>query len=218
MPALALAISFLLFQQSKHLRSDTFYKRRNSLLIPGTLVTIIGMSLLFLDQFQILSKILGPASLTTKVSGSIIVLSGISAIFVRLQTVAAHVAALASLSIISVAAVHVATMPLLEVAFDLKPLAQRLSSWEHAGRPLAHYGKYHGQFHFLGRLHQPFSIIGDQEVIQWVHNNPKGLIISYHDQLSKHATPAASSLYREKIIGVWKATDVQADPRIVQRP
>ena len=187
-------------------------------MVPGAVIAAVGVALLFALPQSILSELPGTTPQAATAWGAIIVAAGIAVAAVPLRTVAGRLAALAALSVVLVAAAHAAAMPVLRDAFDLEPLARRLGTWESAGRPLAHYGKYHGQFHFLGRLRRPFAIIGDQEVAQWVADNPNGLIISYHDRVPPQGGPAASQTYRKKIIGVWDAAAVAADLRIVQRP
>lgn len=218
MPALALGLSFLLEARAARLEGGAPGGSGRGLVVPGAVIAAVGVALLFALPQSILSELPGTTPQAATAWGAIIVAAGIAIAAVPLRTVAGRLAALAALSVVLVAAAHAAAMPVLRDAFDLEPLARRLGTWESAGRPLAHYGKYHGQFHFLGRLRRPFAIIGDQEVAQWVADNPNGLIISYHDRVPPQGAPAASQTYRKKIIGVWDAAAVAADLRIVQRP
>jgi len=41
-------------------------------------------------------------------------------------------------------------------------------------------GKYHGQYHFLGRLQKPFVILTDSQVNPWLKEHPNGKIIAYY--------------------------------------
>lgn len=218
MPALALGLSFLLEARAARLESDTPGGPRRGLVVPGAAVAVIGVALLFAQPLSMVSELLRATAPAATAWGPVIAAAGIAVAATPLRTVTGRLAALAALSVVMVAVAHGAAMPVLRDAFDLEPLARRLGTWENAGRPLAHYGKYHGQFHFLGRLRRPFAIIGDQEVARWVADNPNGLVISYHDRAPPQAAPAASQTYRGKIIGVWDAVAVAADLRIVQRP
>jgi hypothetical protein len=101
---------------------------------------------------------------------------------------------------------------------DLGPLSVRLGAWEREGRPLAHYGTYHGQFHFLGRLLKPLAIIGDGEVAEWVRLNPRGKIVTYHRQVPARARPDFVQPFRAMTIGVWDAALVTTDLDLVKRP
>jgi 4-amino-4-deoxy-L-arabinose transferase-like glycosyltransferase len=124
---------------------------------------------------------------------------------------------LACVMVAVVVSVHLAARPLLAGAFDLKPLAERLGQWEDAGRPLSHYGKYHGQFHFLGRLKKPMAITGDQEIVEWVATHPDGKIVTYQRRVPPQAEPDFVLPFRSRFITVWDASVVAADPTVVKR-
>ncbi len=218
MPALALALSFLLEARAARLEDGAPGNPRRDLVVPGVIVAVVGIAVLFALPQPMLTEHLRTTLPAATVWGLVIAAAGIAVAAVPTRTVAGRLAALAALSVVTAATAHAVAMPVLRSAFDLEPLALRLETWESAGRPLAHYGKYHGQYHFLGRLRRPLAIIGDQEVAQWVADNPNGLIISYHDRTAPEAAPIASQIYRRKIIGVWDAAAVAADPSIVQRP
>lgn len=64
-------------------------------------------------------------------------------------------------------------------AYDLNPISARLKTLEEKGVPLAHVGKYHGQFHFLGRLKRPLEIIQPPELPAWFVRHPNGRAIVY---------------------------------------
>ncbi len=128
-----------------------------------------------------------------------------------------RLAVLALMTVALVVSVHLAARPLLAAAFDLKPLADRLAQWQDEGRPLAHYGKYHGQFHFLGRLKKPMAITGDGEVRAWVAEHPEGKIVTYQRRLPPDAAPDFIHPFRSMFITVWDARTVAADPSVVKR-
>jgi 4-amino-4-deoxy-L-arabinose transferase-like glycosyltransferase len=60
---------------------------------------------------------------------------------------------------------------------DLRPMAQRLKSLEEQGRPVAHLGKYHGQFQFLGRLTRPLESVTDDAIVAWLVEHPNGYVV-----------------------------------------
>jgi 4-amino-4-deoxy-L-arabinose transferase-like glycosyltransferase len=65
-------------------------------------------------------------------------------------------------------------------AFDLRPVSQYLRDLERQGIPLAHFGKYHGQYHFLGKLQQPFIVIrGREDVAAWLEDHPDAAAVHY---------------------------------------
>ena len=66
--------------------------------------------------------------------------------------------------------------------YDLQGMAQAIRQNLDAGRPVAYAGKYHGQFHFLGRLQGPLMVLPGgatpQEIKDFFKQHPDGLIVS----------------------------------------
>ncbi|MSO93865.1 MAG: glycosyltransferase family 39 protein [Rhodospirillales bacterium] len=131
----------------------------------------------------------------------------------------ARVACLASLSILAGLVVHLAFRPPIAAAFDLRPIAGKLAQWEREGRPLAFLGKYHGQFHFLGRLEKPMGVIGilwpDEKV--WVERNPNGLVVSVHSKIPAEAPPVFHAPFRGRLFTIWDVATLKRHPRVAGR-
>ncbi len=64
-------------------------------------------------------------------------------------------------------------------AYNLQPTSDFLSDKQSDGATLAYLGKYHGQFHFLGRLLNPLESIGKEDGLKWAKKNPNGWLIFY---------------------------------------
>jgi 4-amino-4-deoxy-L-arabinose transferase-like glycosyltransferase len=64
-------------------------------------------------------------------------------------------------------------------AFDVKPVSTHLAALQDAQRPIAHLGKYHGQFHFAGRLVRPIEVLQEGDVPGWCKRYPDGVVIAY---------------------------------------
>ncbi|MCA9034715.1 MAG: glycosyltransferase family 39 protein [Planctomycetaceae bacterium] len=61
--------------------------------------------------------------------------------------------------------------------FDLSPMARFVRVQQEAGEAVFWYGGYHGQLNFMGRLEQPL-VEGPKEVLlQWVKENPGGVVV-----------------------------------------
>lgn len=84
-------------------------------------------------------------------------------------------------SVLLIIGVHVSVLHTAAPAYDLKPFALRLKALQDRGVPIAHVGKYHDQFHFLGRLEQPLEVIPQWEVRDWVREHPNGYVVLYYD-------------------------------------
>ncbi|MCG6871067.1 MAG: glycosyltransferase family 39 protein [Gammaproteobacteria bacterium] len=70
--------------------------------------------------------------------------------------------------------------PRLRPDYDLRPAAQKLAELERAGLRATHLGKYHGQYHFAGRLRQPFQIAARHRAADWpAAGDPTRVLIGY---------------------------------------
>lgn len=68
----------------------------------------------------------------------------------------------------------------LAPAFDMGPVSAQLARLEAQGRPIAHQGKYHGQFHFPGRLLHPIAALhSPREIRAWIARHPEGVLVQY---------------------------------------
>ena len=63
--------------------------------------------------------------------------------------------------------------------YDLREVAKRVSELQQQGYAVAHTGKYHGEYHFLGRLEQPLDLVRHHTRADWMAGHPDGYIISY---------------------------------------
>ena len=90
----------------------------------------------------------------------------------RVQWVAlAAFGVLAAVSIVAIRPIH--------QRYDLRPVAAHLSSVERAGEPIAHEGRYAGQYTFLGRLRRPLDEIPRDSVAAWLAGHPGGRVVTY---------------------------------------
>jgi 4-amino-4-deoxy-L-arabinose transferase-like glycosyltransferase len=139
----------------------------------------------------------------------------------RLTTPAIAAMAYAMVMALVVVGVHLAARPVLFQAHDLSPTAHRLKAWEDEGQAIAHVAKYHGQFHFAGRLSQPIAVIGltGKDVTDWLALHPRGKVVSYRDQLPPpgEPQPLAADPFRSSWVVVWDRDQLASHPRSVFR-
>ena len=129
----------------------------------------------------------------------------------------ARILAISGLSAILLIALQGIAQPRLNQAYDLGPLAKRLSAAQAKGYVIANYGKYHGQFNFLGRLRKPLVETGDGEIMQFLKDNPNAKIVSYHDRIKKDRAPDYVQKFRNRLIAVWDGAAVRIDPGVARR-
>ena len=126
----------------------------------------------------------------------------------RAQTLALAMAVL-------VVCVHIGIMPAAAPDNDLRPIGRYLRTLQDQGTPIAHLGKYHGQFQFVGRLEKPLAVIQIDGIEAWFAQHPNGKLIAYADnwQPPAQAQPEFTQAFRSSSVGVWGAAAVQ-----VQKP
>jgi len=127
------------------------------------------------------------------------------------------VAAIAGMTAVAVVTAHLVAHPLLAEAHDLTTVSRRLGALQAAGHPLANYGKYHGQYQFLGRLAAPIDVIEDADVPAWTAAHPDGLIIAYYRERPVSLAPRMVFRFRGKWLAVWTAATAGRDPSILHR-
>jgi len=92
-------------------------------------------------------------------------------------------------------------------AYDLHEISQRISTLQRRNQTLAHFGNYHGQYQFLGRLQKPLQVVDEYSICPWLAKHPDGKLIVYfsstYKDLSQYADYAQS--YRSKIVGIIDA-------------
>ena len=128
-----------------------------------------------------------------------------------------QVAVLAGLATTIVLIVHLAAAPLLAARFDVRPLGERLGLLEREGRAIAHYGTYHGQFHFAGRLQRPIAEIGDADAVAWMASHPNGIVVTYQEAKPLGGMALFAAAYRGGWATVWDLATASADPALIRR-
>jgi 4-amino-4-deoxy-L-arabinose transferase-like glycosyltransferase len=127
----------------------------------------------------------------------------------------------AALMALLVVAVHLAAHPLLIQAHDLTPTARRLKAWENTGEAIAHVAKYHGQFHFAGRLERPITVIGltESDSRDWLAAHARGKVVSYREWLppAGEPQPLSADPFRDGWVVIWDRDQLARYPRSVYR-
>jgi hypothetical protein len=213
-PAFALVLARLLALDQ---RSSSARGRDQAL--PALLVALIGAAILILPRVQALEAKAPWLDHVASGWGIVLLIAGPALLFTGRLKTAWRAGALAAGVALAVAVGHLALKPVLGAVYDLRPLAKHLAEWEAKGVPLANFGKYHGQYHFLGRLKKPIAVIGLQapDEKNFLADHPDGLIVAYHESLPTRAKPLALFQYRSFMVAVWEARTVKANPGIADR-
>ena len=83
------------------------------------------------------------------------------------------------LSALVVSMLYLAVIRSAGLAYDIRPISSRLKALQEAGVPLAHSGRYHGQYQYIGRLQQAPETVMGGEMDQWFAKHPDGKAIVY---------------------------------------
>ncbi len=126
-----------------------------------------------------------------------------------------RVQALSLAMTVLVVVAHAAIVPAAARANDLHPIGQYLHTLQDKGTPVAHLGKYHGQFQFVGRLEKPLTVIQLDGIDAWFAAHPDGKLIAYADnwQPPTQAQPEFTQPYRSNSVAVWGAAATAPQPQ-----
>jgi len=111
------------------------------------------------------------------------------------------------------ATLYLALVPLLATEYDLKPVSRTLHGLQQSSRPLAWLGKYHGQFHFLGRLRTRIEpLAGSERLRGWLDANPDGyLLVNYRTARPDVPDSLQVQPYRGGRLVLWPAEQLLQD-------
>jgi len=84
---------------------------------------------------------------------------------------------------------------------DPRPAAEHLAELQRLGIPLAHLGKYHAQYNFVGRLRTPIEILDQPELAPWVAAHPAGQVIVV--ERKRYARDGPGPGYESPFRGAW---------------
>lgn len=92
--------------------------------------------------------------------------------------------------------------------YDLSGAARFIATAQISGAPVAHVGKYHDRFQFLGRLTRPLSVLSSNRVLAWTQTHPNGFVVAYFEQRPTAIdamAPHYVQRYRREWLTIWPA-------------
>lgn len=110
---------------------------------------------------------------------------------------------------------YLALAELVRPPFDLSRTSQALAELQRNDRPLAYLGKYHGQFHFLGRLTGRIEpLISQLQLHDWLRANRDGyLLVNYKRPLEALPGGVLIQPYRGGSLVLWPVAQLREEPR-----
>jgi 4-amino-4-deoxy-L-arabinose transferase-like glycosyltransferase len=126
--------------------------------------------------------------------------------------------AISAISALIVVSLFGILQPVMTRGYDLRPVATYLANAQDQGYTIANYGKYHGQFQFLGKLEKSITVTGDGDIIKWLAKTPQAKVVSVHRVIDENGPkPDFVQIYRGKFIAVWDRSTVLAHPTAPRR-
>ncbi len=163
----------------------------------------LGYTYLFFAIIFAIAPFVAPKSITFPVDHTAFLLSAFLLFVLGFYLLKKHfklqhhaIQAMALSIIVAVFAVHFSIHNFL-AAQDISNFSQKISSLQQKGIPVAQDKKYHDQFHFLGRLHDPIIVLaGKKKIATFIEEHPDGMIITYRKK--KHMHKIDQDLITEK--------------------
>jgi len=155
--------------------------KRSDVALPALVIFLVGVSLLVLPLVVPQHAIFHLPVSMSPVSGLALIAISVAMAAAKIVDVQHEVWKMAVLSVTAVAIFVMSVVQYADLAYDVRPISAKIKALQDAGVPLAHAGKYHGQYQFLGRLTQTPEIVTQAELTNWFMVHPDGKAIVYFD-------------------------------------
>lgn len=137
-------------------------------------------------------------------------ISGCILIFSKFTSVHSAAQAVGTATVLTMALSIINARNTFAAPFDIAPMARVVKARIDAGDPVVHLGKYHGQYHFAGRLTQPLPVIEHDcaAMEAQVAAHPDTVFISCKkspDKLPANSHILYTHPYRGKTAFLWQA-------------
>ena len=177
-------------------------------IIAGLLYAVVGIAFLLIDFFQIGAGWGRDFMMMAKVIGTGAVIIGLALLLARVSDTGAMVKMVALSSLIFFI-VLIFGLRYLGPRYDLVWVAELVESNQRQGKFVAHIGKYHGQYQFLGRLREPLIVLeDDNDVVElFLSRHSDSVLIDYveRDEDIPEERVIYQQAYRGKKVVLWRA-------------
>ncbi len=87
---------------------------------------------------------------------------------------------MAGFSVFTFMILQAGTVNVINKMYDVRPISSKIAAFQKEGIKVANARKYHGEYHFYGRLKRPLVIIKKSQIDTWFKENPDGKVIAYY--------------------------------------
>jgi 4-amino-4-deoxy-L-arabinose transferase-like glycosyltransferase len=195
--------------------------RRRDALAPLAILGILGLVLAALPRLGRLTDLLGPAFWLPRVSP----VWGLGLI-ATICALAASSRRDAGGQMPQISFAGVALVVLFQLGFaskaspdyEVTPLANHLAALERRGVPVAHLGRYDGQYQFGGRLRSPLDAVEPSRLAGWLGSHPGGRVVVYYRDWRTDLGAAAGAARRPVRVAVGRGgSGAGSDPGVSSR-
>jgi len=202
LPAFALLTAYLIVKlptEQQHQRWDT--------VLPGLVIILAGLLLLIAPYLASTVRVPFWITQISSLPAFILILFGILLIVSTLPHIKYRLILLSTTGILFSLCVPLSIIRAAGQAYDLHDISQYINTLFKRGQTVVHFGEYHGQFQFLGRLQQPLPVIDEYNLCPWLTQHPDGKLVIYfsgrYQDLSQQADYVQN--YRSKQVGILDA-------------
>lgn len=216
-PAIALIAARLLTMTDA---PDDDIWHRHGLLLPALLFFVSGLALFGLGVAGLITDLPDWGGRLDTMWGLALATTAAAAFhFGRGIGTQARLAIMATLSATLVVVIHLAARPLLAETYDLRDISEKIGDWQRQDIPIAFVGKYHGQFHYLGRLEAPIAVIGllRPDTTVWLADNPDGRIIIITGEVDESPAPLYRMPFRGRYLLAYDSAQAVANPNLLEK-
>ncbi|MCI0508242.1 MAG: glycosyltransferase family 39 protein [Gammaproteobacteria bacterium] len=217
-PPLALLFSRSLFREDFTLNIT---QRLQHPLIPALVIALAGITLLVLSWSTDLRMRYEWYSGISPAWGVFLLAVAAAGYFMRQRSLQHAVAVMSGSAIAICLVFYLSVIPTLAPILDLQKASQYVATLQANNIPVAHISRYSGQYHFLGRLHQPLqSLIYKKDAVNWAKQNPQGRIIAYYYKNERpgfeRTIPGYHQPYRGGHMAIWHSETLLTVPEVLQ--
>ena len=182
---------------------------------PAGWLMLLGAALLTLNRHpQLLHFIESDELPALAGTTAALVLAALMLLFAPWRDATRHAAVVAAAVVFSMLGLYAGFGRALFDAYDVHPFSTLLRATQEAGQPVAHLGKYQGQFQFIGRLREPLQVFDSAAAMRaWLEQHPQGRVVIYTraaDPSALQPPPEFLQKFKGRHVGVWRASDLRA--------
>jgi 4-amino-4-deoxy-L-arabinose transferase-like glycosyltransferase len=187
--------------------------RRWESIVVAAMFAALGIALLLLAAQPRVAHLIDPSDRTLVwLSAAVLFVAAIAVAAAPVRDRVATVTTIAAAAVAMVLGVYAGAGRAIFDGYDIAPVSRYLAQAQQQGRPIAHFGKYHGQFQFVGRLQRPLEVVmSPNALLAWAQRHPEGAVIVYARSALTHsagAQPQFAQKFKGRHVYVWRGADL----------